>query len=210
MKNNLVTFKDFVRADIKQFETEAQTCAVCYKICKDREARKRHEKFNHRNRKSLKCENCDMLYTNKKALEYHLKTKHDSSVKRINCEFCSKTFSTQNNMRIHRRTIHCKKSEDIYECDFCDKIFTHLNNLSRHEKECHKFTDYNIRYVNIEKLIHICDHCPETFTRKSNLIRHKEISHEKEKLEFKCSSCGISYSRKDSLQRHKKVKHPDK
>ena len=97
-------FKDTysLKRHMQSHETETSTCAKCSKSVKDLT---RHDKNCHSGKKNSRrylCEPCNKMYSCKKHLSVHMKTKHQGE-----CHFpcgCGKVFSYRSTLNRHKKS----------------------------------------------------------------------------------------------------------
>ena len=181
----VVTFKDFTKSLQEIYAIEISTCSLCFKVCLDKEARKIHERRNHR---TYNCHECNITFSSKGKLQYHFNLVHQVDKK--------KNISSKQNL----------KTSKTYNCSECGLKFYHQHNLYRHEREAHLLIDFNVNYVKKDSLTYKCDQCDKTFLRRSALKRHSDTVHSAEK-KYDCQICAKKFPRKDNLARHRRNKH---
>ena len=82
--------------------------------------------------KFYKCLNCDKIYNNRQALNYH-KNRKIKCTEIFKCNKCNKEFHTIENLRKHEnKKINCINEK--FECTKCNKIFSNNRNLLKHLK----------------------------------------------------------------------------
>ena len=82
--------------------------------------------------KFYKCLECNKIYNNKQALNYH-KNRKIKCTEIFKCNKCNKEFHTIENLRKHEnKKINCINEK--FECNKCNKIFSCNRNLLKHLK----------------------------------------------------------------------------
>jgi hypothetical protein len=82
--------------------------------------------------KFYKCLDCNKIYNNKQALNYH-KNRKIKCTEIFKCNKCNKEFHTIENLRKHEnKKINCINEK--FECNKCNKIFSCNRNLLKHLK----------------------------------------------------------------------------
>ncbi|XP_061692030.1 zinc finger and SCAN domain-containing protein 2-like [Syngnathoides biaculeatus] len=110
---------------------------------------------SHTINKSLDCNFCGMLFSNREDLMAHRAT--HTAEPHISCNMCGKSFANKTTLGIHMR-IHT--GEKPYVCSLCGKRFTQNGSLKIH-----------LRTHSGEKP-YTCSQCPASFNNPSNLRRH--------------------------------------
>jgi KRAB domain-containing zinc finger protein len=83
---------------------------------------------------SVKCDDCDIVFSNKRAMEIHISKKHNR-VKKFMCEYCLYKGFTKNDVQVHVARKHM--SHD-HKCDVCGKMYAFAKELERHQIVIHK------------------------------------------------------------------------
>jgi uncharacterized Zn-finger protein len=112
-------------------------------------ARLKYEENIHGGKEgSMKCNECDKLYTNTNALQYHIKVKHEPSRGKYPCLHCGFEFTSEITMKRHERVIQGEGLEEVkYNCETCGLKFQRKDSLTRHEREIHYGSKVNFAYV---------------------------------------------------------------
>ena len=198
----IVTKSDYNRTETKMIIDEERTCSICFLECHDKTSRKRHEKKSHLIvlEKTHACNLCNKSYTNKNALEYHYKAKHQERA-----QLKSTAIKDKQSAEGARKKV--KFEGEKFKCEDCGKSLKFEKSLNLHRKLVHRYTSKNLDYVPDHYLQFDCCECTSKFLRKAELRRHKDTVH-KERTTWKltiCPSCGTKFSRKDNFIRHLKT-----
>ena len=131
------------------------------------------------------CDHCDKQFSQKKALNLHLKT-HSSGQNQ--CSLCGKMFTRTSNLQRHMR-IH--SGDRPYSCEHCDKAFRSRSNLQQH-----LVTHSTVKPFK-------CEFCAKSFGRVNNLQRHLRI-HTGDRP-YKCTDCDKSFIQSSHLRKHSRT-----
>ena len=155
---------------------------------------------NERNRNTLVCEKCRMVFSQLTAFEIH-KQKHESGFR---CQICKESFPDVKTQKRHVReckqklkvenSINCKKTSAI--CTKCGVNFSSTKSLIRHLYIIHK-EQYPSTFA--------CDKCRRIFTSVKGLERHK-LRH-KSASGFSCNYCNMTFPDARALRNHISCKH---
>ena len=78
--------------------------------------------------RSVKCQECGLVFDRASQLEYHHRSIHLGEKSHI-CQTCGKGFFRKSDLRTHENT-HIQKNLNI--CELCGKKFNHVSNRIRH------------------------------------------------------------------------------
>ena len=141
---------------------------------------------------SFACNKCDELFGTRKALDNHMKNKHQlkhRQQKRFSCDLCDFSAHFKCHLKRHQLT-HTKKKDFV--CSQCKKRFGRKETLNMHIKAVHLKETYK------------CEICPKSFAWKKNLHVHIHTFHQKQKP-FVCIECGKSFGYSWELKRHERT-----
>lgn len=133
------------------------------------------------------CEQCNVQFTSKKRLVFHLQSHIDPSMT-LRCDVCMLTFPDETTCYDHVRFSH--ESETLC-CDTCGKTYITRIGLSMHQ----------MYHDDVRKFK--CPECDKRFLNQATLKEHR-VSHLNVKP-FQCDICGKSLSRASRLRIHLKV-----
>lgn len=133
------------------------------------------------------CKDCNIQFTSKKRLVFHLQSHIDPSMT-LRCDVCMLTFSDETTCYDHVRFNH--ESETLC-CDTCGKTYITRIGLSMHQ----------MYHDDVRKFK--CPECGKRFLNQATLKEHR-VSHLNVKP-FQCDICGKSLSRASRLRIHLKV-----
>lgn len=141
-----------------------------------------------------RCHICNLIFTKKTVLTWHLKT-HESKAQdsrgNFDCHICGKQIPCQSNLQNHMR-VHT--GERPYSCDFCGKCFKLKGHMTEH-----------IRTHTGEKPFS-CHMCDRSFNRGSTLRKHVLAKH-KEERPYKCQDCAELFTERLLMKRHMRKVH---
>ena len=89
---------------------------------------------DRRGDQSVKCEDCDDVFTTNRALEIHVSKMH-KRVRTFMCEYCLYRGFNKNDVQVHVARKH--KSHD-HKCDICGKMYAFIRDLERHRTVIHQ------------------------------------------------------------------------
>lgn len=140
-----------------------------------------------------RCHICNLIFTKKTVLTWHLKTHESKAQERGNfdCHICGKQIPCQSNLQNHMR-VHT--GERPYSCDFCGKCFKLKGHMTEH-----------IRTHTGEKPFG-CHMCDRSFNRGSTLRKHVLAKH-KEERPYKCQDCAELFTERLLMKRHMRKVH---
>ena len=185
---------------------ESYPCSVCKQDFPNITRKTRHEKMIHGLIKTHTCTQCPQGFTDRYALERHLKV-HEG-VRDFQCGQCGNTFYTAHHLRRHIMHVHEGKptrrtKPERVKCDQCEKTFGEKRFLFRHQQREH--------FGKMDYDQEICQICNRTFSGKSSLTRHHRRIHKGIKdhttRDFQCDICAKTFVFKQSLQRHMQSVH---
>ena len=182
-------------------------------------------RLNHKQRKSLDCEECDKTFTTKKHRKRHVISIHYR--KKFKCTECEKLFGRLESLRKHEKSHSIKKKlrdfsnsnasvSDDDDNDLGYSMDTSNSDLERDDMEdtadssVHKSEkdnqNDNETYIasnkaNAKKASFICDVCSKNFSSKFNLRSHTE------KLKYSCDVCPSQFCSKAAVNIHKSTEH---
>lgn len=133
------------------------------------------------------CSQCNIQFTSKKRLVFHLQSHVDPSMT-LRCDVCMLTFTDETACYDHVRFSH--ESETLC-CDTCGKTYITRIGLSMHQ----------MYHDDVRKFK--CQECGKRFLNQATLKEHR-VSHLNVKP-FQCDICGKSLSRASRLRIHLKV-----
>lgn len=141
-----------------------------------------------------RCHICNLIFTKKTVLTWHLKTHESKSAQdrgNFDCHICGKQIPCQSNLQNHMR-VHT--GERPYSCDFCGKCFKLKGHMTEH-----------IRTHTGEKPFG-CHMCDRSFNRGSTLRKHVLAKH-KEERPYKCQDCSELFTERLLMKRHMRKVH---
>lgn len=141
-----------------------------------------------------RCHICNLIFTKKTVLTWHLKThesKSHNSRGNFDCHICGKQIPCQSNLQNHMR-VHT--GERPYSCDICGKCFKLKGHMTEH-----------IRTHTGEKPFS-CHICNKSFNRGSTLRKHVLAKH-KEERPYKCEDCEELFTERLLMKRHMRKVH---
>ena len=108
------------------------------------------------NKDSHKCSDCGLVFTGKRKLRDHIRTKHSEGY--LICSQCQVTFATMSGLNYHVRHVHHELAR--YRCETCGKAFSNPSN----------YHDHVATHTGVKR--NVCPVCRAHFTFKNNLKRH--------------------------------------
>ncbi|XP_037902467.1 transcription factor grauzone-like isoform X3 [Hermetia illucens] len=141
-----------------------------YAVCCSTKFYNRSTFFNHMIKhvapERLKCDKCDKIFSNKRALQNHTLIFHDPvDIKIFHCDQCPKRYAKQYQLNHHKKT-HLEKNRTDFTCDECGKGYSNKHALKTH-----------IRGIHENAYSRICDICAKVLPSKGLFIKHK-LEHE--------------------------------
>lgn len=190
--------------------TETGDCLTCGKTVENLGKHVNEEHKTNNINESLKCSQCDKVYTKVAELNRHfnsahlgikakcpicqkelLPTKITSHIRMVHekvknhwCKECGKGFYDKRDMDLHVQRIHLHTKELCIECG---KELS-AGQLKNHIKKCHSGDAFKV----------ICPICGK---KVGYLDEHIKSVHKKEK-NFKCPHCPLEVYKKNTLKRH--------
>ena len=86
-----------------------------------------------------RCDTCGKVFTSRRFLNNHLKTKHNQNLVEnstsFECGECRSQFNRSHNLLKHLRNQH--QSPSAHRCFFCSTYFAHEKSLHIHERKDH-------------------------------------------------------------------------
>ena len=150
----------------------------------------KHEKTKHSGTK-LKCEVCNKSFLRKADYIKHIKKGHSDQCDSFQCEICHKSFKQQRYLRRHMK-IHAATENDRIKCPDCTATFAREDNMKKHQFYKHLDPDHCFR----------CAICNKIFTHEQHVLRHIRHEHEGSYQKFKCDICDEEFNEKSNLTRH--------
>lgn len=145
------------------------------------------------------CEECGLVFEERKKLRTHLRKHNYASKKKsvklneplepsIFCDLCGKMFTTKSHFSLHMR-VHSGSNEKRHKCEQCKKCFYYKAALENHAK---LHSGAAISYA--------CSQCEKIFSVQSQLRKH-EKTHTGNR-DYKCEICHRCYATRSSLNAH--------
>ncbi|XP_065346054.1 oocyte zinc finger protein XlCOF6-like [Cloeon dipterum] len=154
-------------------------CGHCDQILYEK-----HQIIKHMQRKhfpkTIKCDECDKLYSSESFLKYHKQRWHEY----VRCAECGQEVRRQN-MPIHRTVKNCRRCNCNFKCQ---------GFLEKHKKSCE------------ETALLSCKVCGKAFNVRWKLNCHVKQVHNKSAI-FRCDHCEFSAFKKNLIERHIQYKH---
>ena len=176
----------------KKAKPSAFACDECGDTFTQKRALNQHIKAKHSvNPPSFACDECGKSYTRKGGLDAHIKVKHSANPPSFACDECGKTFARKYHLDAHIKTKH-SATPPSFACDECDKTFKSELGLQQHIKIQHSATPPSFA----------CDECGKTFTQKVHLNTHIKTQHSATPPSFACDECDKTFTKKCHLKSH--------
>jgi KRAB domain-containing zinc finger protein len=163
-------------------------CSVCEKTFCMNAHLARHLHIQHPEVTPFKCTSCDKAFSQKWALNNHLRSHCEE--KKFRCDECEKKFITQRRLDAH---LICHRGEKPFRCLYCEKVFRTKAHMTLH-----------VRIHTGEKPFQ-CSYCGKCFISNGELTLHTRV-HTGEKP-FKCSFCDKAFSGSCRLVVHVRAMH---
>ncbi|XP_045457124.1 zinc finger protein 39-like [Melitaea cinxia] len=166
----------------------------------------------------LKCELCNIKFTNRKESDDHKKEMHSEKFNWI-CEVCGKRFLSRSSHCTHARShrprrlacahcdYRCVTKSDLekhlrthsgikkFKCVSCSAGFHASSNLREHERRIHSTAVRRFA----------CQLCPKRFHDRTKLNRHIDTHNDCKR--FKCEHCLTCFSRRCNWKKHLEKQH---
>lgn len=157
--------------------------------------------LSHNTSKSVRCEECDEVFPDRRALINHRHSHFpDSSSRKFVCNECGKSFGSRSSQQIHNR-IHT--GERPYGCRYCWKAFADGGTLRKHER------------IHTGEKPYVCAVCPRAFNQRVVLREHIRSHHSQPTAKpgystpvYLCEVCNVVTANSEELAVHL-VKHSD-
>ena len=141
----------------------------------------------------IKCEACDIEFSDLEALRLHFRQDHKhlknrpKAVARYNCTECDKVFYSKSQLEGHINRSHVKEKK--YPCTRCSAAFYDARSLKVH----------NDAHDGVNQ--HKCTTCGNEFKTKYLCERHVKTVHEKTEM-YMCQTCSFKTFHAYSLTAH--------
>lgn len=152
---------------------------------------------------SVKCPECDELFTQKSHLNSHVKLKHEEIGKR-QCVKCEISYSQTNNFVVHYKKVHLKKNCECNAKKLCRLCDLDLKNA----KIEWRLQPLEAPSPNADETVggYICEICKMRFGAKFHLNAHTKLKHDSNMPE-PCTKCPASFAQINNFVVHLKKKH---
>ena len=170
---------------VKRFQ-----CSKCPKSFNFENHLKHHLNNHDIKTKELYCDQCDMICSNRSALNYHMQ-KHLKS--KYDCDQCPKSFKSEFGLKYHLK-VHNNQTD--FMCHECGKGFITKYKLIHHRRSKHT-----------NERPYVCEECGEGFVRNDKLTVHKRRAHTGERP-YPCDQCDWRGVDSSSLIHHRKKHKP--
>lgn len=179
-------------------------CPHCGKVCDSENSLKCHIIW-HKSKSSLygsryECEFCQLVFTNKRRHELHVRTHYEDDNGPFKCNICNKGFLDEHYFQRHLKghnfdnQSHKKRIEKLrinkVKCPICTRYYPDLVKLIRHLRRTHPES----KMIKTDPdapapQIYPCKLCAKVFQTERRLQHHEE-SHLRKHQFFKCKFCG--------------------
>lgn len=157
--------------------------------------------LSHNVSKMVRCEECEEVFPDKRALVNHRHSHFpESTTRKFVCHECGKSFGSRSSQQIHNR-IHT--GERPYGCRYCWKAFADGGTLRKHER------------IHTGEKPYVCVVCPRAFNQRVVLREHIRSHHSGSVCKpgystpvYLCPVCNIVTANSEELAFHL-VKHSD-
>ncbi|KAK3085414.1 hypothetical protein FSP39_002949 [Pinctada imbricata] len=174
--------------EVKNVIESHHPCQLCDKYYKSRKALQLHVRLKHDVTPYLACDFCPMKFKRNGDLKRHVLT--HAEIEMFTCALCGKNFKHRASLKVHEDS-HAGKT---FTCENpgCEKVFKFKSNMKRHQNSCGK------KYQ--------CQYCSLLFTY---LWSHEKICpmNQSEKEVFTCDMCGADFKVKRYMTEHIKYSH---
>merc|ERR1719319_706558 len=207
-QKEFVTMLQIQRKAMKRGRKEKILCTTCGDSFRSPSDLSRHN-LTHtgenraRSAKSLKCEQCEIKFTRRPALDLHMVKEHRAEFP-FKCNQCESGFVTNQFLKRHISVKH--SDETPFSCEHCGQMFKLKERLVAHACQALK----NLEMVGLAKdpRKSMCEQCGKELSCKLTLARHMETHSESRVLNWECPElCGKKYHTKLALSDHIAIVH---
>lgn len=157
------------------------------------------------------CETCAKVFTSKKNLNAHIKSKHrEKTNERFTCVICNKPYEYQRSLAHHIRVVHQNlgSTNVQFSCNECGYKTKYKNHLTRHISKLHISNNQN---DTSETKCFQCKKCNANYKYKRTLWAHEVKAHERKKTKkikpLKCPKCPALVKKRNDMYRHFEMEH---
>ena len=195
---------------MSQHENKKSTCHFCgKKMALSKETLKRHIERFHSSGPSFFCDQCDYSTSVKKALKYHMDSKHDPTT--YTCKECGKSFNHKITLAHHMDDKHLGRSWVCEKCGFPAKSRSQLYTHKRRKHGPTNFACVLCEYVSAstadledhKRSFHLGEITKQS-PSKNNERKRKE---RESQLDFTCHICNVKKNSRQMLSLHIKADH---